>query len=430
LRCGGTGWFHSWEGGETPVRLRWAGGLRLDSDGTDGWEEAMSVVGVRERTGNRLPVLVAGLSLVYAVAGLAWLLGAGDYPFGPVPPDGERLSLLAQLPEKAGAGLVAVLGLLGVPAGIGHTRTEWSASAYRPLLGFTALQVVVFGLLAPSVTVVVLVGYLLVLIGLPAGIVWLIVGAWKQPATRVLLLVVAIVVVVVELTTGLFDWSAFRDVAEGMAGVPAKVGTTPLFVSGAFLLGCGWAVLGVRGLRSARGRCLRCGRPGARWTRPESARRWGFWATIVAALCPMPYALLRMTWLLPNPIGFDADELTAEPGIKLFGLGLGLIALTSGIVTLGLIRPWGEVWPRWIPFVAGRPVPIKAAVIPGAVAATLLLVGSASLIGLLWSPDASTAKNILYLLIFPFPLWGASLAVATAAYHYRRRTTCPTCHQA
>jgi hypothetical protein len=114
----------------------------------------------------------------------------------------------------------------------------------------------------------------------------------------------------------------------------------------------------------------------------------------------------------------------------LFGLGLGLIALTSGIVTLGLIRPWGEVWPRWIPLVAGRPVPIKAAVIPGGVAATLLLVGSASLIGLLWSPDASTTKNLLFLLLLPFPVWGTSLALATAAYNYRRRPTCPTYHQA
>ncbi|MFG1816016.1 hypothetical protein ACGFIF_19795 [Kribbella sp. NPDC049174] len=389
----------------------------------------MSIVGVRERTGTTLPVLVAALSLVYAIAGLAWLLGAGGYAFGPVPPDGERLSLLAQVPKEVGAGLIAILGILGVPAAIGHTRTEWSASAYRPLLGFTALQVVVFGLLAPSVTVVILVGYLLVLVGLPAGIVWLIVGAWRQPATRMLLLAVAVAVVAVELTTGLFDWTAFREVAEGIAGVPAKVGTTPLFVSGAFLLGCGWALLGVRGLRSARGRCLRCGRPGASWTRPESARRWGLWATIVAVLCPMPYALLRMTWLLPNPIGFDAAELNAEPGIKLFGLGLGVIALTAGIVTLGLIRPWGEVWPRWIPFVAGRPVPIKAAVIPGAVAATLLLVSSTSLIGLLWSSDAPTAENVLFLLILPFPLWGAAVGLATAAYYYRRRGQCTVCRE-
>ncbi|WP_433162884.1 hypothetical protein [Kribbella sp. CA-247076] len=390
----------------------------------------MSDVGVRDRTRSVVPVLVAALSLVYGIAGLAWLLGADGYAFGPVPPDGERLSLLAQVPDRVGAGLIAVLGFLGVPAAIAHTRTEWSTTAYRPLLGFTAVQVLVFGLLAPSVTVVIMTGYLLVLIGLPAGVVWLVVGAWRQPATRVLLIGLVVVLAGLEVTTGIFDWAAFREVAVGIGGVPAKVGTTPLFVTGAFLLGCGWAVLGVRGLRSARGRCLRCGRPGANWTRPESARRWGFWVTIVAALCPMPYALLRMTWLLPNPIGFDADDLNAEPGIKLFGLGLGLIALAAGIVTLGLIRPWGEVWPRWIPVVAGRPVPIKAAVVPGAAAATLLLVGSASLIGLLWNPEASLGENLLFQLVLPFPIWGAAVGLATAAYYYRRRTACTSCQQA
>ncbi|TCM51587.1 hypothetical protein [Kribbella sp. VKM Ac-2568] len=380
-------------------------------------------------TTTRLPVLVACLSLLYGVLGLAWLLGADWYPFGLVPPENEKLSLLAFLPEHVGAGLIAVLGFLGVPAALGHTRTEWSPTAYRPLLGFTALQVVVFGLLAPSVIVVIVTGYLLVLLGLPTAAALLIAGAWRQPTTRVVLLAIVLGLVVLERTTGLFDWGAFKELGHGLAGVPEKVGSRPLLVFGAFLLGAGWAVLGVRGLRTSRGRCVYCGRPSARWTRPEAARRWGFWATVVAALCPLPYALLRLTWLLPNPAGIGADQLDAEPGIRLFGLGLGTIALAAGIATLGLIRPWGETWPRWIPFAAGRPVPVKAAVIPGSVAATLLLVGSASLLQLNWSADASILENVGHLLLFPFPLWGASVALATAAYYYRRRTSCAVCHR-
>ncbi|ADB35430.1 hypothetical protein Kfla_6433 [Kribbella flavida DSM 17836] len=375
----------------------------------------------------RLPVAVACLSLLYGVLGLAWLLGMDGYPFGPVPPDGDKLSPLAFFPEQVGAGLVAVLGFLGVPAALGHTQTGWTSSAYRPLLVFTALQLLVFGVLAPSMTVIVITGYLLVLVGLPVAFGFLLVGAWRQRTTRALLLGVLALAAVLELTTGLFDWQAFRELGAGVASIPEKVGTRPLFVFGAFLLGGGWAVLGVRGLRSARGRCVRCGRPGAWWTRPEVARRWGWWATVVAALCPMPYALLRMTWLLPNPVGFDAATLEAEPGIRLFGLGLGLIALAAGIVTLGLIRPWGEIWPRWIPFLAGRPVALKAAIIPAATAATLLLVGSVSMGQLLWSPEVSLLTNLGHLLLFPFPLWGASLALATAAYYYRRRTACAVC---
>jgi hypothetical protein len=110
--------------------------------------------------------------------------------------------------------------------------------------------------------------------------------------------------------------------------------------------------------------------PGARWTQPEVARRWGLWATTVAALCPMPYVLVRLTRLLPNPIGTSADQLHAEPAIRMFGLGLGAVASCAGLVTLGLIRPCGENSAdrpavRWVPVLAGRPVPIRAPVIPG-----------------------------------------------------------------
>jgi hypothetical protein len=372
-------------------------------------------------------LLVAGLSLLYGVLGMLWLFGADWYPFGPVPPDGDKLSPLSFVPDQIGAGLLAVLGFLGVPAAVGHRRTEWTSSAYRLLLGFTAVQAIVFGLLAPNITVVIVTGYLLVLLGLPTAAALVVAGALRQRTTRLVLAGLVLLVVALELTTGLFDWAAFRQLADLLATIPEKVGSRSLFVFGAFILGCGWAALGVRGLRGARARCLRCGRPGARWTRPGVARRWGFWATLVAAFCPMPYALLRMTWLLPHPIGFSAAELNAEPGIKMFGLGLGLIATASGVVTLGLIRPWGEVWPRWIPFVAGRPVPMKAVLVPGIVAASLLLVGSVSLIQLGWDPDASFLKNAGLLLLFPFPVWGAAVGLATAAYYYRRRGRCETC---
>jgi hypothetical protein len=433
----------------------------------------MTVVTATPTRTSRLPMAVAVLSLLYGLLGLSWLLGGPlDYPFGPTGPDGDRISLLAFVPTDVGAGLIAVLGFLGVPAALGHTQTTWTPSAYRPLLLFTALEAVVFGLLAPSMTVIIIVGYLLVLVGLPVAFVFLVAGAWRQPVTRVLVLGVLALVAVLQLATGLFDWQAFRDLGSALADVPGRIGAAPLFIFGAFVLGAGWIALGVRTLRSTRGRCLHCGRlstatdlsssggaevdqsvhvvgqpaPGRvltayadsvrhiddrrpHWTDPDSARRWGFWATIIAALCPMPYALLRMTWLLPTPIGLGIDSaaLDADPGMKLFGLGLGLIAFTSGIITLGLIRPWGETWPRWVPFLAGRPVPLKAALIPAATAAACLLVSSLSLVQMLWLPEESLLTNLGHLALFPFPLWGTSLAIAAAAYYYRRRPPCPTC---
>ncbi|MGC4937590.1 hypothetical protein [Kribbella sp. DT2] len=382
----------------------------------------MSVISPTQTRTSRLPVAVAALSLLYGVLGLSWLLGGPlDYPFGPNA-DGDRLSLLAFLPADVGAGIVAVLGFLGVPAALGHTQTTWTPSAYRPLLLFTALQAVVFGLLAPNMTVIVIAGYLLVLVGLPVAFGFLVAGAWRQPVTRMFLVGVLALVAVLQVTTGLFDWQAFRDLGSALAGVPERVGATPLLLFGALLLGAGWTTLGLRTLRD---RDPDADGPGVGpgWAGPDAVRRWGFWATIIAALCPMPYALLRMTWLLPTPVGLGIDsvDLDADPGMKLFGLGLGLIALASGIVTLGLIRPWGEIWPRWIPFLAGRPVPAKAALIPATSAAVFLLVSSPSLVQMLWLPEESLLTNLGHLALFPFPLWGTSLAIATAAYYYRRR---------
>jgi hypothetical protein len=380
--------------------------------------------GIHTERPGRLPILVAALSAIAAVLGAWWAFGGDGYPFTAVGPDQDRMSVLALLPEQYGAGLIAVLGAIGVPAALATRLRGWSPASYRPLLVTAAVEAVVFGLLCTEVVLVILAGYALVLVGVPAFLVMLVAGAVRQRGTRVLLVVLAAVLAVVALTTGVFNGPAFQQLADGLAGVPAKVGIRPVLVLGAFLLGVGWAVLGVRSYRAAGSRCDACGRPGAFWTAPASAARWGRRATIVAALCPMPYALLRFTWLLPDPLRFGAENLDAEPGIRMFGLGLGAVAFSAGVVTLGLIRPWGEVWPRWMPVLAGRPVPVKAAVIPAATAATVLLVASPSIVTL-----SGSGEVLLNLLLFPFPLWGLALGLATAAYYYRRRTRCTVCHR-
>jgi hypothetical protein len=382
---------------------------------------ALSVSPTRTAAGP-LPYLVATLSALYAVLGAYWTFGGRGYPFGPVPPHGDRLDILSLVPRDFGAAVVAVMGALGLPAALATRWSGWSAAAYRPLLATATVQAVVFGLLCTDMTILIVTGYALVLIGIPAFLLMLILGALRSSATRLLLAAVAGLIAVLMFGLGVINGLAFRDLADGLAGAPRNLGIRPVLVLGAFLLGGGWAVLGIRTFRTARGRCVRCGRPGARWTRPEAARRWGFGAIIVAALCPMPYALVRLTWLLPNPIGTSADQLDAEPATLMFGLALGAVAFCAGLVTLGLIRPWGEIWPRWVPVLAGRRVPIRAAVIPGTIAGLLLFIGSPSLFSLL-----PRANDLLIVVLLPFPLWGTSVGLATAAYYFRRRTQCTSC---
>ena len=143
----------------------------------------ISVSPTRTTTG-ALPYVVAALSTLYAVLGAYWAFGGGGYPFGPIPPDQDKLALMSLLPRRFGAGAVAVLGALGVPAAIATRRSGWSPAAYRPLLGTAAIQAILFALSCADISILIITGYSLVLIGVPAFVLMLILGALRSPATR------------------------------------------------------------------------------------------------------------------------------------------------------------------------------------------------------------------------------------------------------
>ena len=142
--------------------------------------------------------------------------------------------------------------------------------------------------------------------------------------------------------------------------------------------------------------------------------------TYVAAAGPLPYFLLRMSWLTPGPVGAPGI-LDAE--IRLWGLLLGCAGLAGSILTLGLVLPWGRTLPRWWPGAAGRPVPVAAAVVPGltvAVAVTLAAVPTALSAFDSSAVASSRPEQLLYLLVFPFWLWGPALLLAVAGYALSR----------
>jgi hypothetical protein len=66
-------------------------------------------------------------------------------------------------------------------------------------------------------------------------------------------------------------------------------------------------------------------------------------------------------------------------------LGLGWVAVAGAVLTLGLIRPWGEVYPRWLPLVGGRRVPPALAIVPAALVAAPLFAAGLT-IARLWPP--------------------------------------------
>lgn len=141
--------------------------------------------------------------------------------------------------------------------------------------------------------------------------------------------------------------------------------------------------------------------------------------TVVAAACALPYVVARASWLTPWPLlGGGIEMFAAEPALRLTGLLLGLAMLTGGLLTLGLIRPWGERFPRVLAGIGGRAVPVAFVVIPATMVSVLF---TAAGIEFAIEGVGPAKETMLLLSTFPFWLWGPLLGLATWGYVMHRR---------
>jgi hypothetical protein len=115
---------------------------------------------------------------------------------------------------------------------------------------------------------------------------------------------------------------------------------------------------------------------------------------------------------------------------------LSVVSELLAFTAVGLVARWGEVFPRWVPVLRGRRVPVLAAVVPaafGAVANTVLWTTATvteffgvTLRGERQPADYPTAHGGWEAVVFQFSylpllLWGPLLGVLTVAYYRRRR---------
>ena len=126
------------------------------------------------------------------------------------------------------------------------------------------------------------------------------------------------------------------------------------------------------------------------------------------------------------------------PGVPL-GLYVILLSIVSELLAftaVGLVSTWGEVFPRWIPVLRGRRVPVLSAVVPAALGAAVLTV--------LWTwtavsmslglrvdgrPQLQDAplsfgdwQGLVAVAAYaPLLLWGPLLGAVTISYWRRRR---------
>lgn len=167
-------------------------------------------------------------------------------------------------------------------------------------------------------------------------------------------------------------------------------------------------------------------------TRHSTARpvpRWARTAARLAALTPVASSLWRLPLMFGVPMGMDAEfmaSMMAHPFWQRLGYLGALGVLTDGLalLTLGLVRSWGETWPRWVPLLRGRSVPMAVALVPavvGGVGATVMFTS----VAFSWNSNlvfGYTGWAVLQTLCYaPLVLWGPLVLVVAAHYYQRRR---------
>ncbi|WP_372407316.1 hypothetical protein [Streptomyces luteireticuli] len=159
---------------------------------------------------------------------------------------------------------------------------------------------------------------------------------------------------------------------------------------------------------------------------------WARRAAHLAVLSVLPSGLWRTALAFGVPLGYDERTLHDKFGLPGAGATAFLLSLTALIellafLTLGLVRPWGERVPQWIPVLGGRAVNprlVVAVACTGAVLLTLVLTVTAGTQVALQVGDGALRGGWLWLLFAcyaPLAAWGPLLAAVTVSYHRRHR---------
>ena len=327
-------------------------------------------------------------SFGYGAAGLYWTLGGAGFPFAPAPANRSTLSILEATPVAVVGPVITAVGLLGGVLGIVMIRRNGHGTLRRAILILGWLSAAAFALAIPDYSILAMV------------------------ALSPLLVVFA-----------------FTGVPGPQHDVAAILYWHRLNLVIIFVGGLLWAAATLAYQRRTRGACPNCGRagtPGASWTTPEAARRWGHWAVLVACLANVPYEITRVCWYFGAPLGITRDFLhmmQSTPNMLSVGLGLAVAGTIGSILIHGLTARWGEIYPQWLWFKAGKRVAPAVAVVPAALIAIILIPAGLMNFRIPFSA-ASWAVNVPGLL---WIIWGAALGAAAYAYYLRRRPTCHRC---
>jgi hypothetical protein len=317
--------------------------------------------------------------------GVVWLLVPDLNPFANA--EMRSLASMALGPVAVAAGAV-VLGGAGVALAALLLLGGRAARAATAGVGGAALALTMAAALG-SMGIVAFTGYLFGLGAVVAGVATIAVMLVRTPRLGLLLLAGLIAVIATAAWLAGLTIGGVTEFAtafsRALATEAPNLGVAAIVVIATLV----WAVIGITGLRNGPADA-----PFEAWL--VRHRRS---LTILAALGPVPYAVARSSWLTPWP---------------LFGPA-------ASTLTLGLILPWGRRFPRWMPRIGGRSVPVATAVVPGSIAAAVLCISAAPMLATVVGNPAAPVDALLVNLVLPLWFWGPMLALAVWAYAAWRR---------
>ncbi|MGW0903200.1 hypothetical protein [Streptomyces sp. NPDC002853] len=177
---------------------------------------------------------------------------------------------------------------------------------------------------------------------------------------------------------------------------------------------------------------------------PSAASRPTQLAACAGTVAFLPYAAMKLIWASGGTFaGMTGEEMLAiskrngASGIWLtlesWGLDATVLLAALGVFLLwGLVRPWGQVFPRWTRSLSGRRVPRWLPMTPALIGAATLapygLLGvcyaALSTAGVVTTPrgdfhSAGDALLVAWIGLAAFAVYGAALTIAVRSYWIR-----------
>ncbi|MCX5227220.1 hypothetical protein [Streptomyces sp. NBC_00233] len=156
--------------------------------------------------------------------------------------------------------------------------------------------------------------------------------------------------------------------------------------------------------------------------------RWAVLAAHAVPLVTLPSGLWRLALVAGLPVTQDADwGAGMSAGESVYVVSLSVVSELLAFLTLGLVRSWGEVFPRWMPFLGGRrvnPAAATGAALAGVAGLCAIAAWGAyaSYADLGPGIPATPAQDALLVVCYaPLLAWPVLLAAVAVAYHRRRR---------